>query len=132
MLVDGDAALTKDLWGKPVPGRAAALAKFRRFPDVSSRSRFEALNAALAEKGVAPPLDVRTVSGEKPFGVMWRTARTAAGEEVAFITNLSKAPVDLKVPGGWVDVFSGGGRVPPTIRMEPYDMRLMKKAGGLR
>ena len=127
VLVDGDAALTKDQWGKPVHSRAVSLAKFHRFPDVSSRSRFAALNAVLAEKGVAPPLDLRTASGEKPFGVMWRTARTSTGEDVAFMANLSKTPIELEIPGEWLDVLSGGARVPHGIRMEPYDIRIIKK-----
>ena len=127
VLVDGDLALTKDQWGKATPSRAAALAKFRRFPDVSSRSRFAALNAVLAEKGVRPPLDVRTASGEKPFGVMWRTARTAAGDDVAFIANLSRTTVDICLPGAWTDVLAHEAKMPSRFSLEPCGLKICRR-----
>jgi hypothetical protein len=112
VLVDGEAALTKDQWGKIVPGRAAALKRFRRIGDVSSRTRFEALNAVLAEKGVEPPLAITGPDGKTPFGVIWRTAETAAGEKVAFVANLNKHTVEVKIPkrgmfSKWRDLLNG-------------------------
>ena len=127
VLVDGAEALTKDQWGKNVASRAAALAKFRRFPGASSRERFEALDAALSEKRIVPPLDLRTTSGKKPFGVMWRTGRTAAGEQMAFLANLSRSPAELSIPGRWTDVFGGGGAAPSKVILRPYDILLLKK-----
>jgi hypothetical protein len=128
VLVDGREALTKDQWGKIVPSRKTALGKFRLFADASSKSRFAALADALTEKGVVPPLDLRTSSGGRPFGIMWRTARTSAGEDVAFIANLSRETVELSVPGCWNDVLGGGASVPSALKMKPLDLIVMKAA----
>jgi hypothetical protein len=103
VLVDGDEALTKDQWGKPVAERAAALGRFRRIADASSRARFDALDAALAEKRIKPPLAIAGQDGKAPFGVIWRTAKTAAGESVAFVANLNKHTVSIRIPKrGWL------------------------------
>ena len=128
VLVDGKESLSKDQWGKPVPSRAAALGMFRRFADASSKSRFAALVDALAEKGVVPPLDLRTTSGGKPFGVMWRTAKTSTGEDVAFMANLSREPVELSVPGRWNDVLRDEAAVPSIVMMKPLDLIVMRAA----
>ena len=128
VLVDGDLALTKDQWGKSAPERAAAIRRFRRFPSVASRARFDALNAALAEKGVRPPLALTTADGKPPFGVMWRTARTAKGDEVAFIANLSKATVEICLPGAWTDVLANEEKVPARFSLEPCGLKICRRS----
>ncbi len=130
VLVDGDKALAKDEWGKVVPERAAKLSRFRKFAEPSSRARFETLNSALAEKGEKPPLAVTTVDGKAPFGVMWRTGKTAAGEKMAFVTNLSKQPVTVKIAkpgffGKWTELLRGRD-VSGEVRLEPLDLLMLK------
>ena len=128
VLVDGELALTKNQWGLAVPERAAALRRFRRFPSVASRARFDALNAALAEKGVRPPLSLTTADGHPPFGVMWRTARTANGDDVAFIANLSKSTVELRLPGAWTDVLANDAKMPARFVLEPCGLKICRRA----
>ena len=128
VLVDGGLALMKNQWGMEVPERAAAARRFRRFADVSSRTRFDMLNAALAEKGVRPPLALATPSGKPPFGVMWRTARTASGDDVAFFANLSKSPVEVCIPGAWTDVLDGDSPLPRRLMLDPCGLRICRRA----
>ncbi|MDD4623418.1 MAG: hypothetical protein PHG71_09310, partial [Kiritimatiellae bacterium] len=130
VLVDGDEALTKDEWGKVVPERAAKLNRLRKFAETSSRTRFESLNTALAEKGEKPPLAVTTAGGKAPFGVMWRTAKTAAGTKVAFIANLAKTPVTVNIAkpgraGGWTELLNGRD-VSGEVVLKPMDVLLLK------
>ena len=127
VLVDGDLALARDQWGKSAPERAAAIRRFRRFPSVASRARFEALNAALAEKGVQPPLALTTADGRPPFGVMWRTARTAKGDEVVFIANLSRSPVEICMPGAWTDVLAQEAKMPSRFSLEPCGLKICRR-----
>ena len=127
VLVDGEEALAKDTWGKSVPARAAMIArKFRRYADTGTATRFDALNAALREKGVKPPVAVTTADGKAPFGVMWRNAVTPAGEKVAFLANLGRAPVDVKIAGRWQELLNGrdlGG----TVGLKSMDVLLIKE-----
>jgi len=103
---------------------------FRKFAEPSSRVRFETLNSALAEKGEKPPLAVTTVDGKAPFGIMWRTGKTAAGEKMAFVTNLSKQPVTVKIAkpsffGKWTELLCGRD-VSGEVRLEPLDLLMLK------
>ena len=127
VLMDGEFALTRNQWGGSVPERAATLRRFRRFAAIDSRTRFEALNAALAEKGVRPPLVLTTPDGKPPFGVMWRTACTADGRELVFMANLSRRDVEICVPGAWTDVFADGMPLPNRILLKPCGLRIGKK-----
>jgi len=126
-----------------VPSRAEALKAFRRFADTGSRTRFEALNAALADCSSSSEPEFESGSSSlkpqtsnlKPqtstfrlqpvFGVMWRTARTAAGEDVAFVTNLSKSPATVRIPGTWREVRDGRA-VSGAVTLQPLDLLILK------
>ena len=130
VLVEGDAALTKDVWGKAVPSRQGTIGSFRRLPVADSRAQAAALNAALAEKGIRPPVRVTDADGRAPFGVIWRNARTAKGEEVVFLANLSKAPVTVNLPGRWTDVLGDGAILPRSFVLPPNGLKLGKASCG--
>jgi hypothetical protein len=122
VIVDGELALTKDQWGKTVAGRQAEIGRFRRFADTGSRTRFETLNAVLAEKKISPPVRVTGKDGKPPFGVMWRSAAIPDGSEAVFLVNLSRVPVEVALPGDWEDVLGGGGRLPRRLVLESMDI----------
>ena len=133
VLVDGEKALTKDVWGKTVPSRHAARMSFRPFADTSSRTRFAMLNAALAEKGSRfADLQPAAFNIQPHFGVLWRTARTAAGERVAFLTNLSRETVSITVdaPDRWMELLRGR-KVAGTNVLKPLDVLLLKETAGV-
>ena len=46
VIADGDEALMRSEWGKPVPSRETAAKGFRRFADAGSRTRFAAAVSA--------------------------------------------------------------------------------------
>jgi len=135
VLVDGEAALTKDPWGKPVPSRTRAIATFTHFADTATRTRYEALNAALGEKKCRfSDLQPSTFNIQPHFGVMWRTARTAAGADVAFVTNLSRETATVRIarPGGdgqWTELLNGRN-VAGDVVLKPMDLLLMKACVG--
>lgn len=87
VLVDGNAALTKDPWGKPVPA-------------------------------------------------LWRTAETPDGRRVAFVTNLAKTPVTVRIPGPgadacWTELLAGRA-VAGEVALKPLDVLLLAEAKGSR
>ena len=124
VLVDGSLALSKDQWGKRVAGRDAALARFRRFADVGSRTRFETLNAILSEKGLRPPVCVTGRDGRPPFGVMWRNGKTSDGRQMVFLANLSRDVVEVALPGRWRYVLGGTGELPAVFALKSMDIVL--------
>ena len=130
VIVDGKHALTKDQWGKIVPGREKALRSFRRFADSASRTRFDDLNRVLAEKGIEPPVKISGADGKVPFGVIRRTGTTAAGEKVVFVANLNKHTVEVTVPkrsffGKWRDIL-GGRTVHGKVELKSMEILLLK------
>ena len=130
VIVDGDEALTKDQWGKVVPARTVQLSQFRRFADAASRTRFDTLDAVLREKRIAPPLEIVSADGSMPFGVIWRTAETAAGEKVAFVANLNKQPVSIKIPkrgifSRWRDLL-GDKKIGDVVELKSLEILLLK------
>ena len=130
VLVDGEEALTKDAWGKPVPSRKQTITAFPHITDQATRTRYEALNAALDGKGVEPPLKVTVANGMPPFGVMWRTAKTAAGADVAFVTNLSKEPVTVRIGRSatgavWKELLNGRDASGDVV-LKSMDLLLLK------
>ena len=129
VLADGDGALAKDQWGRPVPARNADSARFTRFADEGHRTRFEALNAALAERRISPPVRVTGKDGRPPFGVMWRSAKTAGGTPVVFLANLSKSRAEVVLEGRWADVLHDGADLPRTLVLEPMELVLGRAAG---
>ena len=122
VIVDGELALTKDQWGKPVAGRKAEIARFIRFADGGSRTRFETLNRVLEAKNLRAPVRVTGKDGRPPFGVMWRNAVTADGKDVVFLVNLSRTPVEVNLPGAWTDVLGGQGKLPRRLVLESMDV----------
>ena len=61
------------------------------------------------------------------FGTMWRTARMANGDEVAFIANLSKSTVELRLPGAWTDVLAKEAKMPARFSLEPCGLKILRR-----
>ena len=106
VIADGSEALMRSEWGKPIPSRETAAKRFRRFADAGSRTRFAALSAALDEIKSCPPLALHVADGSQPYSVIWRTGRTAAGEDIAFVANLRREPVALSLEGAWRELLN--------------------------
>ena len=65
-----------------------------------------------------------------PFGVIWRTAETAAGEKVAFVANLNKQPVSIKIPrrgifSRWRDLL-GDKKIGDVVELKSLEILLLK------
>ena len=104
----GREPLLCDEYGKPVPSRQAVCdAQFHRTTSISTRDYAKLLESELEKADGAPPVSVRTASGDSPFGVLTRTGRTADGRQTLLAVNLLKKPVDVTLPGKWRDVLSG-------------------------
>lgn len=126
VIADGSDALMRSEWGKPVLSRNSAAKRFRRFADAGSRTRFDALSNALDEIKASPPLALHVADGSRPYGVIWRTGRTAAGENVAFIANLRREPVALRLDGTWRELLNERD-VSGTFTLAPCEVVLLKR-----
>ena len=126
VIADGSDALMRSEWGKPVSSRNSAAKRFRRFADAGSRTRFDALSNALDEIKASPPLALHVAEGSRPYGVIWRTGRTAAGESVAFIANLRREPVALRLDGTWRELLKECD-VSGVFDLAPCEVILLKR-----
>jgi beta-galactosidase GanA len=125
VIAEGEKALLGDEWGKSVPSRQADARRFRRIADSGSRTRFSALAAALDEIGARPPLALSCADGSRPYGVIWRTGRTAAGERVAFIASMNRSETALRLGGEWRELLKGRD-VSGTFTLAPCEVLLLK------
>ena len=125
VIADTPDALMCDEWGKPVPSRQADARRFRRIADSGSRTRFNALAAALDEIGARPPLALSCADGSRPYGVIWRTGRTAAGERVAFIASMNRSETTLRLGGEWRELLKDRD-VSGTFTLAPCEVLLLK------
>jgi beta-galactosidase GanA len=125
VIADGEKALLGDEWGKSVPSRQADARRFRRIADSGSRTRFNALAAALDEIGARPPLALSCADGSRPYGVIWRTGRTAAGERIAFIASMNRRENALRLGGEWRELLKGRD-VSGTFTLAPCEVLLLK------
>lgn len=126
VIADGSEALMRSEWGKPIPSRETAAKRFRRFADAGSRTRFAALSAALDEIKVRPPLALTAADGSRPYGIIWRTGKTAAGEHVAFIANLSRNDAALRIEGSWRELLADRD-VSDAFTLAPCEVLLIKE-----
>ena len=124
VIADGEKALLGDEWGKSVPSRQDDARRFRRIADSGSRTRFNALAAALEEIGARPPLALSCADGSRPYGVIWRTGRTAAGERVAFIASMNRSGTALRLGGEWRELLKGRD-VSGTFTLAPCEVLLL-------
>ena len=125
VIADGEKALMGDEWGKSVPSRQADARRFRRIADSGSRTRFNALADALDEIGARPPLALSCADGSRPYGVIWRTGRTSAGERVAFIASMSRKGVAVRLDGAWRELLNNRDVSGP-FTIAPCEVLLLK------
>ena len=126
VIADGEKSLMGDEWGKSVPSRQADARRFRRIADSGSRTRFTALAGALDEIGARPPLALSCADGSRPYGVIWRTGRTSAGERVAFVANLNRRNIALGIEGKWRELLKGCD-VSRETDLAPCEVLLLKE-----
>jgi len=126
VIADGSEALMRSEWGKAVPSRETVAKRFRRFADAGSRTRFAALSAALDEIKARPPLALTAADGSRPYGIIWRTGKTAAGENVAFIANLSRNDAALRIEGSWRELLADRD-VSDAFTLAPCEVLLIKE-----
>ena len=126
VIADGEEALMGSEWGKPVPSRETAAKRFRRFADAGSRTRFDALTAALGEIKARPPLALAAADGALPYGIIWRTGKTSAGERVAFVANLGRGDRSLRIDGSWRELLAERD-VSGAFTLAPCEVLLIKE-----
>ena len=124
VIADGEKALMSDEWGRPVPPRAETAERFRKISDQGSRTRFGVLADALDETGARPPLALSCADGSRPYGVIWRTGKTAAGDMVSFVANLRRGAVSLECHGEWCDLLKGR-RISGVFTLAPCETVLL-------
>ena len=125
VIADGGKSLMGDEWGKSVPSRQADARRFRRIADSGSRTRFDALADALDEIGARPPLALSCADGSRPYGVIWRTGRTSAGERVAFIASMNRKDVAVRLDGAWRELLNNRDVSGP-FTIAPCEVLLLK------
>lgn len=125
VIVEGGSALACDVWGKYVPSRSASACHFRRMGDAGSRTRFNALADALDQIAMRPPFSLSVADGSRPYGVIWRTGKTARGERVTFVANLNRSRTIVRIEGNWRELLNGRD-LSRDITLAPCEVLLLK------
>lgn len=128
VLVHGRKALRCDDYGWPVPARDAAMAHFTVFECSGTVDYDRLIRRELAVCGEKPPVSVTGKDGKPLFGVQWRNAMTAAGEDVCYVLNLNRQPVEVCVGGKWTEIRENR-ELPATTALKPGELLLLKRKG---
>ncbi len=126
VLVFGEKAMTKNEYGKVIPGRESGLAKFIR-KDVSGPVQYaETLNALLDSLKIEPPLKITGPDGKIPFGVEYRTGKGKDGKDLLYILNLSRKPMEVSIPGKWHDIIEDKD-FPSRLTLRSLEFHLLRR-----
>ena len=129
VVVMGTQSLLANEYGRSRPGRKAIADRlFRRENVISTKEYATIVDEELARIKCKAPVEVKSLDGSTPFGVISRTGRTADMRKTLLLANVLKTSVKVRVPGRWKDVLAMEP-VSEIVELTPGAVRLLVDQG---